>query len=51
VEKLISSELYTDLMKRCRWAWRRSRRGIKAVCIFDIDGFLHTLVGHEEIFR
>jgi len=51
VEKLISSELYTDLMKRWRWAWRRSRRGIKAVCIFDIDGFLHTLVGHEEIFR
>jgi hypothetical protein len=23
---------------------------MKAVCIFDTDGYLHTLVGHEGIF-
>jgi hypothetical protein len=49
-EKLVSTELYTDLTKRWRWAWRRSRRGIKAVCVFDTDGFLHALLGHEGIF-
>ena len=37
-------------MKRWKWAWEGSRRGIKAVCIFDTDGFLHALVSHEGIF-
>jgi hypothetical protein len=39
------------MMKRWRWAWRRSRRGKKkATCIFDTDGFIHALVGHKGIF-